>query len=180
MEETVQRRYPVDVETLYSILTSEDFFEHRYAWGRVEDYRFERFQREGEFFVIRIVQPIEIRLDKVPSFARRLLPASADLTTEFRWRPADGGYRADYRFVLGNVPVKVTGTMTLRAEGAERALQETRVSVRSSVPLVGRKLESLIGARFEKALDGDYRHTLRYIEQVHGTDGRQPGSDPPP
>lgn len=167
MDETVQRRYPVDVETLYSILTSEDFFQHRYAWGKVDDYRFERFGAEGETFVIRIVQPIEIRTDKVPSFARRLLPSSADLTTDFHWRPFEGGYQAEYRFVLGNVPVKVSGTMTLRAEAADQALQETRVSVRSSVPLVGRKLEGLIGARFDKALEGDYRHTLRYIEQVH-------------
>ena len=167
MDETVQRRYPVDVETLYSILTSEDFFEHRYAWGKVDDYRFERFGREGDAFVIRIVQPIEIRTDKVPSFARRLLPSRADLTTEFHWRPSDGGYQADYRMVLGSVPVKVAGTMTLRAEGDEKALQETHVSVRSSVPLVGRKLEGLIAARFDKALEGDYRHTLRYIEQIH-------------
>lgn len=167
MEETVQRRYPVDVETLYSILTNEDFFQRRYAWGKVEDYRFERFGKEGDCFVIRIVQPIEIRTDKVPAFARRLLPSRADLTTEFRWRPAAGGYQAEYRFGLGNVPVKVNGTMTLRAEGRDAALQETQVLVRSSVPLVGRKLEGLIGARFDKALEGDYRHTLRYIEQVH-------------
>ncbi|HCR78684.1 MAG TPA: DUF2505 domain-containing protein, partial [Alcanivorax sp.] len=77
-----------------------------------------------------------------------------------------GGYQADYRFQLGNVPVKVSGTMTLLADG-DQSRQITRVAVHSSLPLVGRKLERLIGERFDKALEGDYRHTLRYIEEVH-------------
>jgi hypothetical protein len=166
MDVTVDRLYPVDVERLYGILTSERFFVTRFAWGKVDDYRFEAFGPEGDCFLIRIAQPIEIRLDKVPSVARRFLPEQAELTTEFRWRPAAGGYRAEYRFVLGNVPVKVGGTMTLLADNGQ-ARQTTQVAVRSPVPLVGRKLESLIGARFDRALEGDYRHTLRYIEEGH-------------
>lgn len=165
MDVTVERRYPVDVEQLYGILTSQQFFQTRFAWGKIDDYRFDAFEAHGNEFLIRIVQPIAIRLDKVPSVARRFLPASADLTTEFRWHPAAGGYQADYRFVLGSVPVKVGGTMTLLADNGQ-AKQLTQVAVRSSVPLVGRKLESLIGERFDRLLEGDYRHTLRYIEQL--------------
>lgn len=167
MDETVWRRYPVNVEALYAILTSKDFFTQRYAWGRVKDYRLEGFQQQGDVFLVRVIQPIDIRVDKLPPFARRLLPARADLSTEFRWRPSEGGYLADYRMTLGAVPVKVNGSMSLRAEGADGASQETRVAVRSSLPLVGRKLEGLIAARFGEALDGDYRHTLRYIEEVY-------------
>ena len=166
MEERVERRYPVNVEELYAILTSKAFFEQRYAWGRVEDYRFEAFEPQGDGFLIRIAQPIAIRLDKVPGVARKFLPEEAELTTEFRWHPASGGYQADYRFVLGHVPVKVGGTMTLRQDGDD-AVQTTRVAVKSSVPLVGRKLESLIAERFEQALEGDYRHTIRYIKEHH-------------
>ncbi|GAA5127511.1 DUF2505 domain-containing protein [Alloalcanivorax gelatiniphagus] len=166
MEEKVERRYPVKVEELYGILTSKAFFEQRYAWGKVKDYRFEAFEPRGDGFLIRIRQPIAIRLDKVPGFARKLLPAEAELTTEFDWHPAAAGYQAGYRMVLGNVPVKVSGTMSLRQDGDE-ALQTTRVAVKSTVPLVGRKLESLIADRFEQALEGDYRHTIRYIREHH-------------
>ncbi|AFT70921.1 hypothetical protein B5T_02651 [Alloalcanivorax dieselolei B5] len=168
MEMTVERRYPVDVETLYAILTSKAFFEQRYAWGRVEDYRFDAFEQTGDGALIRIVQPIAIRADKIPGFARRFLPTRADLTTEFRWHPApEGGYRAEYRFALGNVPVKVSGTMTLLpgSDGGGESRQITQVAVRSSVPLVGGKLEKLIGQRFDQALEGDYRATLRYIKE---------------
>ena len=68
--------------------------------------------------------------------------------------------------MLGSVPVKVGGTMALGADGDE-AVPTTRVAVKSSVPLVGRKLESLIAQRFEQALEGDYRHTIRYIQEHH-------------
>src|SRR5699024_1725439 len=97
MDETVWRRYPVNVEALYAILTSKDFFTQRYAWGKVKDYRLEGCQPQGDVFLVRVIQPIEIRVDKLPPFARRLLPARADLSTEFRWRPSEGGYLADYR-----------------------------------------------------------------------------------
>lgn len=167
MEQIVERRYPVDMETLYGMLTSQAFFEQRHAWGRLKDYRFEAFGPEDGGFLIRIVQPITIRLDKVPGFARKFLPGEAELTTEFHWHPiVAGGYQADYRFSLGNVPVRVGGTMALHAED-EHTVQTTRVAVKSSVPLVGRKLESLIAERFEEVLEGDYRHTLRYIEAHH-------------
>lgn len=166
MEQTVERHYPVTVGDLYGILTSKAFFEQRFAWGRVEGYRFEAFAPRDGGMLIRIAQPITIRLDKVPGFARKFLPGEADLTTEFHWRPVADGYLAGYRFVLGRVPVNVGGTMALRADG-EQAVQTTRVAVKSSVPLVGRRLEGLIAERFEEALDGDYRHTLRYIEEHH-------------
>ena len=45
MDVTAERRYPVNVEELYGILTSRAFFEQRYQWGKVDDYRFEVFGR---------------------------------------------------------------------------------------------------------------------------------------
>jgi len=54
MEMTVERRYPVNVETLYAILTSKAFFEQRYAWGKVEDYHFDAFEQTEDGALIRI------------------------------------------------------------------------------------------------------------------------------
>jgi hypothetical protein len=33
------------------------------------------------------------------------------------------------------------------------------------VPVIGRKLVDLVGQRVDKALESDYRGTLRYLEQ---------------
>ena len=167
MKVMVDREFPVGVDRLYEILTSKAYFEQRFEWGKVNDYRFQAFQETGEGLLIQIVQPIQIRTDKVPSFARRLLPSQADLLTEFLWQATGraGCYQARYRFQLGNVPLKISGTMVLNADGESQSIQQTQVEITSSVPLVGRKLVDLVAPKIDDALAGDYRHTLRYVEQ---------------
>jgi hypothetical protein len=167
MKVMVDREFPVGVDRLYEILTSKAYFEQRFEWGKVNDYRFQAFQETGEGLLIQIVQPIQIRTEKVPSFARRLLPSQADLLTEFLWQATGrpGFYQARYRFQLGNVPLKISGTMELNADGESQSIQQTQVEITSSVPLVGRKLVDLVAPKIDDALAGDYRHTLRYVEQ---------------
>ncbi|MCK0152290.1 DUF2505 domain-containing protein [Alcanivorax sp. S6407] len=167
MKVKVDREYPVNVEQLYQIMTSKAFFEQRFEWGRVQGYRFEGFEQTAEGLLLKIHQPVKIRSDKIPGFARRFLPEQADLLTEFLWTPmADGaGYQADYRFQLGNVPVNVAGKMVLCSDGEAHSLQCTEVEVSSSVPIVGKKLVALLADKVDDALAGDYRQTLRYVEE---------------
>lgn len=170
MQLTVERHYPIAVHRLYEIVTSKAFFEQRFAWGKIDNYRFDEFAVDPQRALIRIIQPIKIKTEKMPSFARRLVPASADLTTEFSWRDNVGSlpYIADYRFVLAGVPLNVEGVMTLTADGSDAASacrQITQVNISCPVPLVGRKIVSLLAPKVEEALAGDYRHTLRYVEE---------------
>ncbi|KGD63257.1 hypothetical protein Y5S_03532 [Alcanivorax nanhaiticus] len=167
MKVKVDREYPVSVEKLYEIITSKDFFEQRFQWGKVNDYRFEGFEQTAEGLLLKIFQPVKFRSDKIPGFARRFLPEQADLLTEFLWTPlGDGsGYQARYRFQLGNVPVTVAGKMVLSRDGEDHAIQCTEVEVSSSVPIVGKKLVALLADKVDDALAGDYRQTLRYVQE---------------
>lgn len=166
METAVRHRYPVKVETLYRILVSRDFFRCRYQWGGVRDYRFECFEQQGDTFLVCIAQPILIPADRLPPMARRLLPGSTELITEFRWQRAADGYRAGCRLTLAGAPLKAEGHMLLRPdENGGGAVQQVCLDVHCTVPVLGRKLERLVAQRLGRILDGDYRHTLRYIEQ---------------
>lgn len=167
MKVKVDREYPVSVERLYEIITSKAFFEQRFEWGRVNGYRFEGFEQTPNGLLLKIFQPVQIRSDKIPGFAKRFLPEQADLLTEFLWTPIqDGsGFEAQYRFQLGSVPVSVAGKMVLSRDGESHALQCTEVEVSSSVPIVGKKLVSLLADKVDDALAGDYRQTLRYVEE---------------
>jgi hypothetical protein len=55
--------------------------------------------------------------------------------------------------------------MRLSADGEDQSIQQTQVEITSSVPLVGKKLVDLVAPKIDDALAGDYRHTLRYVEQ---------------
>ena len=164
MKVMVDRQYPISVNRLYEVLTSKAFYETRYEWSKVDNYRFGAFDDTSRGMLIQLIQPIAISTDKVPSMARRFLPESADLLTEFLWTPPPiaGRYQAQYRFELGNVPIKIGGVMVLTGD-ENGAIQHTEVEISSSVPLVGKKLVSLVAPKIDNALASDYRDTLRYV-----------------
>lgn len=163
----VQRHhdFSLSASDLLEALTSQRYFESRFAMSGIDDYHFEAFEETRDGLLIRILRDLEISGSNVPSFARRFLGTQYTLVQEFLWKKRDQPpYRAEYRFALGNVPVEVRGAIEIEErDGVAR--QHYRVRVSSSMPLIGRKLEKLVGERVEKALDSDYRGTLRFLEQ---------------
>lgn len=157
--------FPVAPETLLEVLTSRRYFEARFAMSGVDDFRFDAFDETSEGLLIRVLRELEIRSDKVPSFARRFLGRRYTLTQEFLWtQRRDLPYRARYRFKLGDIPVTVHGEMKITDQNGQ-AGQQYRVEVESSMPVIGNKLVQLVGERVDKALESDYRGTLRFLEQ---------------
>jgi hypothetical protein len=157
--------YPLAAEQLLAVLTDRHFFEARHAMSGVDDFHFDAFGEQPDGFLIRILRDIEIPVDKVPSFARRFVSGNSTLVQEFLWFERQRQpYRARYRFALGKVPVEVRGEMTL-AEREGIARQHLLVQVHSSVPLIGNKLAAMVGERVDKALDSDYRATLKYLRE---------------
>lgn len=177
MELKRTRLYPVSPETLVQVLTSRDYFEARHAWSGITNHRFEAFGESGEGFLIRICRPLEIKTDKLPGFAARLVPRSADLITELLWtRLESPPFQGRYRFELSGVPVEVRGSMTVTAQQAGEACQEVALRIDSRVPLIGSRIARLVAGGVDRALESDYQGTLRYIETLSpGQGGRAPG-----
>lgn len=163
----VQRHhdFSLPAPALLEVLTSQRYFESRFAMSGIEDYHFEAFDESRDGLMIRILRDLELSGGNMPSFARRFLGKQYTLVQEFLWTKRDEPpYRARYRFALGNIPVEVHGDVEIEdVDGHAR--QHYRVRVKSSMPLVGRKLEQLVGERVGKALDSDYRGTLRFLKQ---------------
>lgn len=160
-----EHEFPVSPETLLQVLTSRRYFEARFAMSGVDDFHFDAFTETDQGLLIRVLRDLEIRSDKVPSFARRFLGQRYTLTQEFLWTErAELPYRAQYRFKLGDIPVTVHGEMKITDQNGQ-AGQQYRVEVESSVPVIGRKLVELVGERVDKALESDYRGTLKHLRQ---------------
>lgn len=157
--------YPVDAKTLLDVLTHQEFFKWRLGSRGDENYHFDAFEQTDQGLLIRVHRDVEIRTDSVPAIARKFVGRAATLITEFLWTETEQQpYRSRYLFKVGSVPVEVCGQVRLLDEGNE-AHQHISVEVSSSVPLVGRKLVEMVGQRVEKALDSDYRGTMRYLEK---------------
>ncbi|MDF1629495.1 MAG: DUF2505 domain-containing protein [Alcanivoracaceae bacterium] len=157
--------YPLAADKLLEVLTDRQFFEARHTMSGAADFHFDAFGEQHDGFLIRILRDIDIPMDKVPSFARRFIGNNKTLVQEFLWvERKRQPYRAHYRFALGKVPVEVHGAVTI-TERDGMAQQHMLVEVHSTVPLIGSKLAAMVGERVDKALDSDYRATLKYLRQ---------------
>lgn len=160
-----QQSYSLPAQQLLTVLTDRHFFEQRHAMSGDIQFRFDAFGEQANGFLIRILRDIDIPMDKVPSFARRFIGNNKTLLQEFLWVERQSlPYRAHYRFALGNVPVEVHGEVTI-TEVDGIAQQHMLMEAKSSVPLIGKKLATMVGERVDKALDSDYRSTLKYLRQ---------------
>ena len=157
--------YPVSLETLAGIFTSEEFYRVRNRAAENSRFAVDSCVDTDHEFSIVISRGLSIPLDKVPALVRKFVKGEVTLLQEFRW-PKQPPYIGQYRFSLKGVPVEVKGQMTLAAE-AGGASQSLVAEVICNVPLVGGKLAALAGEHADKGLDADYRGTLRYLES-HG------------
>lgn len=160
--------YPVSAQALLDVLTHRDYFQWRLSRSGSGDFHFDAFEETAEGLLIRVHRDVQIKTDRVPAVARKFIGSSSTLVTEFLWTQREQApYLGQYQFHIGGIPVTVAGRIRIEEQGG-KARQHINVEVSSSLPLVGRKLVAMVGERVEKALDGDYRSTLKYLETCAG------------
>ena len=102
-------------------------------------------ERDGETTTV-IVD--ETQAPSIPSFARKFVGDSVQLVQRATWT----GSSADFEVEIPGKPGHLKGTLTLTPDGARtREVIDAEVTVK--VPLLGGKLEELIGGIFGKTLE---------------------------
>jgi len=90
---------------------------------------------------------------EIPSAARTFVGDAITIDETHTWShpDLDGTRHGRVTASFGGAPMAVDGTLTLRADGAGSAL-DVVIHSRSSVPLIGGKLEQVVGDQFMRAL----------------------------
>ncbi|MCU0302016.1 MAG: DUF2505 domain-containing protein [Candidatus Nanopelagicales bacterium] len=90
---------------------------------------------------------------QLPSAAKRFVGEHIQVDEVHRWGhpEVDGTRRGTVTASFGGAPMAVDGTLVLRPEGMGAVL-DVVIHSRASVPLVGGKLEAIVGEQFMRAL----------------------------
>lgn len=90
---------------------------------------------------------------ELPSAAKSLVGDAITVNEVHTWSYPDvtGAHTGTVEASFPGVPISVTGTLALRPEGTGSVL-EVAITSKSSVPLIGGKLEQIVGEQFMKAL----------------------------
>jgi hypothetical protein len=101
----------------------------------------------------------------VPGLLKKFLGAWNKVTQTEEWEQGEDGERVcDLNVEIAGVPVTVSGTMTLRSEGSG-CVNDIRIKVSCSIPLVGGKLADFVAGDTEKAMDAEYDYIKTQLAQ---------------
>ncbi|WP_168929715.1 DUF2505 domain-containing protein [Nocardioides sp. GY 10127] len=136
--------YAGDTDTVRALLLDPGFREEVATRQKVLRHDVE-VSEDGSTTVVRVeqVQPAT----GLPSFATKLVGEEITIVRTETWR---GGV-ADVEVVIPGKPGEMTGTATLTEDG-DSVVQHVELEVTVRIPLVGGKVEKLIGDMLLKAL----------------------------
>lgn len=156
MQVTAQITYPAAPEAVFAMLTDEAFLTQvceatgavRHQVGVV---------REGAGATVTTRR--ELPTDQVPDFVKRFVGETLTVLRVDTWGPAaaDGSRAGTLVVDIVGAPVRLTGTLALRADGAG-TVEDVDGDLKASVPLVG--------GRIEKATEPAIRAGLRKEDRL--------------
>ena len=150
LNESTQIAHPAD--QVIATLSDRGFAEHltKVANGSLTDFSVNG-DTAGAFTVTTVRS---VPTDRVPDIARKFVGATIEITQVDEWTAPDaaGNRSATVKISVAGVPVNVSGTEQLTAQGETSAFSiDAKVS--SSIPFIGGKLASAAEPYLGKALN---------------------------
>lgn len=95
---------------------------------------------------------------EVPAAARSLVGDAITIHEVHTWHDAarDGSRTGAVEASFPGLPMSVSGALTLRPDG-DGSVMEVRITARSSLPMIGGKLEQVVGEQFMRAVGKEER-----------------------
>lgn len=97
----------------------------------------------------------------MPSYAQKFVGDRIEIAQRESWRQPT---TADVVVTVPGKPVRMSGTIVLEGDG-ERTLETVSGDIVVSVPLIGGRIEELVGNVFRLALDAEYAVGQRWLAE---------------
>lgn len=160
--------YAATPDVVFAMMTTPEVLSEKYeALGHRDVEVLEHTVQAGEVSVrSRRSVPME-----VPGFAKRFLSPMNTVEQRDHWGPADAdhGRVGTWEVQAKGVPVSAGGTLRLTPGPRHTTVVEIAGEVKSSVPLVGGKLASFVGADVQRTLAAEEAFNDGYlVSRKHG------------
>jgi hypothetical protein len=106
----------------------------------------------------------ELPTDQFPDFLKKFVGDTVHVVRVDTWGPAaaDGARDGTIVVEIKGAPVRLTGTITLRPEGAE-TVEDVQGDLKAAVPLVGGKIEKVVAPSIQGAVAKEQEVGLRWL-----------------
>src|SRR4051794_25861783 len=155
---TVELRYPErTVEEVRAILADPEFRQAVCAFQQVEDSSVTIEEYDDGSMTVDLDRTYGT--DQIPAFARRFVGSTIELIQREEWVSAT---HATYDVTIPGKPGHMTGTATLEQKGPD-AVETVSMEVQVGVPLVGGRLEEMVGGLLEAAFRAENKVGVKWL-----------------
>ena len=157
--------YSAAPAVLFASMTTPDVLIAKYtALGHQDVTIVEWTESAG---VVRVTSKRKVPME-VPGFAKRFLNPLNTVEQTDEWQPATakGERHGTWKVSASGVPVSVGGTLHLVAAPKGRTVVEIAGDVSCSIPLVGGKLASYVGADVERTMRAEEEFNDTYLARA--------------
>jgi Protein of unknown function (DUF2505) len=155
--------YDGTVDEVHRAFSERDYWLARLAESGVDDSALESMRvSEGTIDVVTLQV---VRSHNLPGLVTQLHRGDLCIRREENWGPiADGTATASIAGSILDAPVNLSGTAVLSSiAGSGGARVEFRVTVQVRIPIVGGKVEKLLGSVLTSLVAGEQRFTTTWI-----------------
>lgn len=159
--------YDGSVDDVHRAFTDANYWRARLAGSGVDVATLESLS-VGDEDTVEVVTLQVIRSDKLPGMVTQLHSGDLRIRREETWGPITGG--AATGSVAGSIvdaPVNLAGTAVLEPiEETGGARLTFRATVQVRVPIIGGKLENIIGTQLAEVIAAEQRFTTEWIAKT--------------
>lgn len=159
--------YDGSVDDVHRAFTDGNYWRARLAGSGVDVATLESL-RVGDEDTVEVITLQVIRSDKLPGMVTQLHSGDLRIRREETWGPVTGG--AATGSVAGSIvdaPVNLAGTAVLEPiEETGGARLTFRATVQVRVPIIGGKLENIIGTQLAELIAAEQRFTTEWIAKT--------------
>ena len=138
--DAVVHKYPQDVDTVFKLMTSEEYLVDRAYWVKEVDPE-AKVEWNGDLPKITLQRWV---LRDYPKFLKKMFPPKQGMGEEEQWQKDGDNWKGSYVIDVQGNPVEVTGEFTLRATPDGGSEFSIRHGVTAKIPLLGKKIEAYI------------------------------------
>ncbi|BBZ37306.1 DUF2505 domain-containing protein [Mycobacterium conspicuum] len=164
----VSADYHGSVEQIYQAFTEADYWLGRLEFSSVDESKLESMRvggESGQDGTIDVVTLQVMHRRNLPSVVTQVHRGDLCVRREETWSAlADGTTTASIRGSVLDSPVSVAGTAVLSSTAAGGSKLDVQMTVQVRIPLIGGKLEKLIGAQLTTLISEEQRFTTMWLD----------------
>jgi hypothetical protein len=152
-------RYAKDVETLFRFFSDPPTIKAKFEGVGARDVQVLESSESGGVHLTRTQREMPA---EVPSILKKLFSEWNKVIQTERWRREGNSRTCELQIDVSGAPVQMRGTMQLRPEG-EGCVNDVRLSISSSVPLLGKKIVELAAVASRKGMAAEYDYIRAHL-----------------